>query len=451
MPILTDAKNFIHNEFSNLNLGDKRLNARVLEVAEKMNAGPALSIPAMTSGNDSQLKAIYRFFQNERIDDQAILETHFLNTVERMETYTGKILLLNDSCFVTPVKSFEGLLTRGKGKENCVRTHYCLAVSENGKNLFGILSFHVLSDPIQERYPELRNESDIWIRTAQDCLNLIHSRAHAEKLLARCLFVADREADEFELIDFLKKNNLGFIIRSQYDRKIIIDGREAKLDEIEIYSKGHGKSYKVNVLADKAMKEVEVKRSVLRDIEIIPPIKIAKEFSNIKVNVVMVKDLPGQEDLVEWRLLTSEVIDNSEQSQFVVESYTHRWKIEEVNKGAKTGVRVEERQFTNLDHFIPFLAMAFVLAWRIVALRTVVEINPETPIKEGFTKDEVDFLKVQGKKLGFKMRNLKDALSLIARLGGFTGRYERPGWQILWQGWIRFYERVAGFMLARGS
>ena len=190
---------------------------------------------------------------------------------------------------------------------------------------------------------------------------------------------------------------------------------------------------------------------IIRDVEIIPPTKVAKEFSNIKVNVVMVKELPEQEDLVEWRLLTSEVIDNSEQSQFIVESYTHRWKIEEVNKGAKTGVRVEERQFTNLDHFIPFLAMAFVLAWRIVALRTVVEINPETPIKEGFTKDEVDFLKVQGKKLGFKMRNLKDALKLIARLGGFTGRYERPGWQILWQGWIRFYERVAGFMLARGS
>ncbi len=33
MPILTNAKDFIQNEFNNLDFGDKRLNKRVLKVA----------------------------------------------------------------------------------------------------------------------------------------------------------------------------------------------------------------------------------------------------------------------------------------------------------------------------------------------------------------------------------------------------------------------------------
>ena len=57
-------------------------------------------------------------------------------------------------------------------------------------------------------------------------------------------------------------------------------------------------------------------------------------------------------------------------------------------------------------------------------------------------------MKAQSRKLGLLINNVKDGLIMIARLGGYTGRYSKPGWQILWQGWIKFYERVAGFILA---
>lgn len=449
MPILTNSKDFIENEFTNLNLGDKRLDRRALYVAQAINGGPSFSIPAMTNGHDGQLKAIYRFFQNPKVNEQKILQSHYLNTIERMESYQGKILLLNDSCFVTPAKGFQGLMSKGKGKDNCVRAHYCLAVSDDGKHLFGILDFQVLSNPISERYPELRNESDIWILTAEKCLELIHSSKQTEKLLSRCLFIADREGDEFELINFLNQNNLGFIIRSQYDRKILFNGQESKLDEVEKHAKKHGESYCVKVQVDKGIQETRVKRSVLRNIEIIPPVTVDKGYCPVKLNVAIVKEIPGEEIEVKWRLLTSENVDNASQSQLIVFGYSHRWKIEEVNKAAKTGVRVEDRQFTDLSHFVPFLAMAFVVAWRMVALRTVVEISPETPVKEAFSPDEVAYMKVQAKKLELKMKTVKDGLLLIARLGGFTRRYERPGWQILWQGWMKFYERVAGFILAR--
>lgn len=449
MPILTNSNDFIKNEFSNLNLGDKRLNRRVLDIVKTINAGPSLSIPAMANGHDGQLKGIYRFFQNPKINDQNVLQSHYLNTIERMESYPGKILLINDSCFVTPAKAIEGLLTRGKGKDNCVRTHYCLACSDDGKHLLGLLDFQVLSDPINERHPELRNESDIWIMTAGKCIELIHSSSKRKDLLSRCLFIADREGDEFELINFLIQNKLGFIIRSQYNRNILFRGGEHKLDEIEKYAEKHGESYPVKIQSGGDIEETLVQRCVLRNIEIIPPVTVEKHYGPIRTNVVIVKEVPGQKVAVKWRLLTSEEIDNVSTSLFIVTSYSHRWKIEEVNKAAKTGVRIEERQFTDLSHFIPFLAVAFVVAWRMVALRTVVEISPNTPLDKAFASDEIAYMKVQAKKLELTMKTVKDGLLLIARLGGFTRRYERPGWQILWQGWMKFYERVAGFVLAR--
>lgn len=449
MPILTDSNNFIENEFKNLNLGDKRLNKRIKKVITSLNQTPSLSIPQMTSGNDGQLKGIYRFFSNPKINEQNILEDHYANTIERMESYKGKILLLNDSCFITPSKKMQGLLDRGKGKENCVRAHYGLAISEDGKHLFGILDFQILSDPIQKRHPELIDESDIWIKVAENMMNMINSSSQSKKLLARCLFIADREGDEFELMSFLSRNNLGFIIRSQYNRNIIFNNQEQKLFDILHESKKHGSIYSIKTRKDKEIVEVNVQRSVLRNISIIQPVGYKNDLDPLCLNIVLVNEVEEDQNPVSWKIWTTEEIPHQDASKFVVDSYANRWKIEEVNKGAKTGVRIEDRQFTDLDHFLPFISMAFVIAWRMVALRTVAEVSPKAPIEEAFTEDEIEYMEAEARGKGIPLNNISDALFFIGRLGGFTGRYKRPGWQILWQGWMRFYERVEGFTVAK--
>ena len=450
MPILTDTKDFIRNEFSKIHLGDVRLNNRLLKVAEAINEGPSLSIPSMTNAERSQLKGIYRFFQNPKVSEEKIMQNHYVNTVERMDSYHGKILLACDTCFVSPSKKMDGLLTRGKGKDNCVRTHYCLAMSADGKQLFGILDFNILSDPISKKHPDLRDESDIWIKTAENSINNIYSSSNRSKnLLSRCIFLADREGDEFELMKFLSENNLGFIIRSQYNRVVKFEGKEEKLLDIFKKSKKHGSAYDITTQIDKVSRKVKVERRILTNIEITPPVKHRGYFSPLTLNMVLVTEKNRIKPRVEWKLWTTEKISKAPSSEFIVNSYGHRWKIEEVNKAAKTGVRVEKRQFTSLDHYNPFLAMAFVVAWRMVALRTVTEISPDKMIQKAFEENEVLYLKAEGKRKGISIKVVKDALLLIAKLGGFTGSYSRPGWQVLWQGWMKFYERVEGFKLAR--
>ena len=110
---------------------------------------------------------------------------------------------------------------------------------------------------------------------------------------------------------------------------------------------------------------------------------------------------------------------------------------------------MEDRQFTDLNHFVRFLSMAFVVAWRMLALRTIGEIDGKVDIRKAFTEDEADFLNIQAKHVGMKMENVEDATLVIAAIGGFTKKYKKPGWQVLWTGQMRFYDRVLGFQLAK--
>ena len=403
----------------------------------------------MVDGNDGQLKGIYRFFQNTKVTEQKVLETHYLNTIERMQAYRGKIHLLNDTCFVSPSKGMDGLLSRGIGKNNCVRTHYCLAVSEDKKHLFGILNFHSFSGPLDKKHPDIGNESDIWIKIAENCINLINASTQGKKLLSKCIFIADREGDEYRLLAFLLRNELSFIIRSQYDRRITFEGEEIKLSDALIDSSKHGRVYSISTNKNGVLVNVPVQRSVLRNILVPVPNKLPKSFNPLEINIVNVSEVTPKEKPVNWRLLTTEDVSTTSASQLVVNGYSNRWIIEEVNKAAKSGVSVEKRQFTDIDHYLPFLAMAFVVAWRMVALRTTVEVSPGTKINEAFTEDEVAYMQAEAMKKEMKMKNVKDALIFIARLGGYTGRYDRPGWQLLWQGWMKFYERVEGFITAK--
>ena len=57
--------NWAASEFKNLNLGDKRLNQRLINVCEKFSEMPESPIN-QTCDNWAETKAAYRFFKNKK-------------------------------------------------------------------------------------------------------------------------------------------------------------------------------------------------------------------------------------------------------------------------------------------------------------------------------------------------------------------------------------------------
>ena len=60
------------DEVRGADLGDERLNERLVRIVERFGESPNLSIPAATTSR-AKMEAVYRFFSNEKVSSQRIL------------------------------------------------------------------------------------------------------------------------------------------------------------------------------------------------------------------------------------------------------------------------------------------------------------------------------------------------------------------------------------------
>ncbi len=107
------------NEFTTVNLGDKRLNDRLIRLSEDFIKSP--EAPINQSCKDwASTKAAYRFFRNESVDYKEITSSHSEATLNRCRDYPA-ILTIQDTTFFTYShhEKTVGLceLTKRKGKQ----------------------------------------------------------------------------------------------------------------------------------------------------------------------------------------------------------------------------------------------------------------------------------------------------------------------------------------------
>ena len=77
------ARSWSRQEFACLDLGDTRLNDRLVGIADALAAQPMSPI-STACGDWSAVKAAYRFFDNDKVSAEKVLDPHFQQTVERM-------------------------------------------------------------------------------------------------------------------------------------------------------------------------------------------------------------------------------------------------------------------------------------------------------------------------------------------------------------------------------
>ena len=97
------------DEVANADFRDKRLDARLAIVLSALGDRPVLSIPAACGGR-AEIKAAYRFFDNENVWFENVLEPHIAKTKERMAEQKT-VLLVQDTTEVDltrPEKEVEG-------------------------------------------------------------------------------------------------------------------------------------------------------------------------------------------------------------------------------------------------------------------------------------------------------------------------------------------------------
>src|SRR2546426_6410811 len=92
--IATDT-NWAVSEFADAELGDERRTKRLVELANVLGQHPTAALPE-ACGDGGMLKAAYRFFDNDAIDAQDLLQSHIESTYRRLD-YASVVLAVQDT------------------------------------------------------------------------------------------------------------------------------------------------------------------------------------------------------------------------------------------------------------------------------------------------------------------------------------------------------------------
>jgi hypothetical protein len=181
----------------------------------------------------------------------------------------------------------------------------------------------------------------------------------------------------------------------------------------------------------------------------------------VAVTVVEVREttmpVDGSKPIL-WRLLTTHAVNSLDQAQHVVGLYRLRWAIEEFfSTLKKAGFDIEAADIGEPAAMINFVAAATIAAVTIKQLVQARDGTTSQPLSDAFEPDDQPVLEALSATLEGKtdrQRNPHPKASLafaawvIARLGGWTGYYGKPGPKVMRIGLADFRAIKHGYTLA---
>lgn len=435
------STHLIVNEFRNVPIKDKRIVKRLAETAETLAKCPSQSIPNACQSR-AKIKATYRLFSNEKVDSVAILKGHRGATIKRMKQY-DIVLSVQDTtlCDFTSHPGTKGLGPTGSEGLIGLLAHTALAVTTDG------IPLGILAQKIWTRNPDApgtrnhRKQRPIEEKESYKWFELMDQSLDGAPKNTMVVTVGDREADIFELFHKATSEKKHILIRSIYDR--CVDHEQKKLCAQVKSTDPLGKCMvKIprNTELNLPPRTVWLMIQSCK-VKLCAPFIKGKSLDDITLTAVLAREIVPPQGVkpVEWLLLTTLEIETAEEAFEKVRWYGHRWKIERFHYVLKSGCKIQELQLETAERLKNAIALYSFLAWRITWITYQARETPDLPCTLILEDHEWKILcrEVNGiSRLPKKPPTLKQAVVLIARLGGFLARKGdgAPGVKTLWRG-----------------
>ncbi|MBF0208446.1 MAG: IS4 family transposase [Oligoflexia bacterium] len=470
--------NCASDEFEYVCLGDKRLKSRLVKLTNHFFESPEMPIN-QACHNWAETKAAYRFLKNEKVNEIELIEAHSEKTVERAKQYST-IIAIQDTCYFnyTNHKKTEGLGLISVSKEknnkrfdtNGLIMHTSFAITTEGLPL-GMLDQQIIARPtLSAELKELKKrshgnavpiedkESYRWIETLQNSKNRLgNSKIH---MITEC----DREADIYDFFLRAYKLETSILVRAKSDRIINKTSRRSRGPQIHLWKHMNSQPSQGEIAIKIPSRGGKPSRTALLNLrfdKIIfsPPRNHLnyEELCNLKLNVVYVleKHPPKGEEPLEWMLLTDIDVNNFEEAEEKVKWYSLRYRIETFHKILKSGLKVEDCRLETADRLIRYLTVMSVIAWKIFWITLIGRSNPKLSCTKFIGEDWKILYAKFYHTMNFPKKPLdaKEAIHLIARLGGFLDRKSdgEPGAITMWRGLRRLCDLIEGWNIATGG
>jgi len=452
---LPTAHEWAAEELATATFGDARLSKRLVRIVANKLTNPTASIP-QASGDWAATKAAYRFFASPQVSADAIRAAHAQATLQRTRPHST-ILLLQDT---TELNYTAHPNTTGLGHlDNALcwglKVHSGLAASTDGVPL-GLLHQQVWTRPAPQRKgksrkrPQAERESQRWLTTLAEVQALVPTST-------RLVVVADREADIYPLFVAPRDERTDLLVRASYNR-ILLGGQKLEQVASEVQWQGTRE-----VLIPANGSRVERTATVhigWTSVSLLPPQGYPRPASaprpRIQLVVVEEREPPAGVKPLRWLLWTTLSVETWDDALRVVEYYRLRWLLERYHYVLKSGCGLEKLQLETGEGLERALAAFGIVAWRLLWLTYAARARPEAPCTVVFATHEWQALYCavhRTTKLPAEAPTLREAVRLVARLGGFLARAGdgEPGVKTIWRGLIRLEDIVAGWLLAHSA
>jgi len=468
------AKAWADREFGAVDLKDRRLTRRVVQLATGMAADPKGSIPRQNK-RPHQSKAAYRFFNHERVIMDSLCNPHWQQT----RLGCGEcpvVLLIQDTSWLDygahPQTQGLGWCNYNKKKDKTTGSgmflHSVLAVEPKGQGMARVIGLAWATlyardgEPLRgdqqkrsQRRKSVDRESMRWIEAVQ--------QVGKSPPLSRFIHVGDRESDIYELYESAQNNNAGFVIRLKQNRNASVghdtpdtcgseDRKGSSIKEIcrQMPVTG-GRELWISPRAGRAGRWAQLSISATAVTLWSPQINRTGRALRCWAVRAWEENPPADvKEPVEWMLLTSEPVNGAEDALRIVDYYGCRWLIEEYHQCLKSGCKVEERQLESAERLGPFIGIATAVAARLLQMKNDVRLTPQKPAIECVPAEMVHTLARLIKEKNPEQMTIRRFTHEVAKRGGFMGRRGdgEPGWRTLWEGWRELSLIHAGYEMA---
>lgn len=266
--------------------------------------------------------------------------------------------------------------------------------------------------------------------------------------------ISDRESDIYE--HFVRRpSNVHLIVRACQNRRI---GTEDASPLLFTFIDGLPEAGRISVKIPAAPGRKErIAQLAIRfaPVELRKPLHgAARDLPDtIDLRLVDVREVSTPEDgkPVHWRLLTTHAVTSLCEARSMVDLYRMRWTIEEFFRLLKTaGFDIEGADIADPQAMIKLATAAAVAAVTVMQLVKARDGATDQQLTDAFEPDDQPIIEALSKRLEgatalqknpHPKASLAFASWVIARLGGWTGYYGKPGPKVMRRG-LHDFQRI---------
>lgn len=449
-------------------LKDKRLLNRGNSILNRLFSNSVYSIRQLAS-NDSEAKAMYRFFQNNNVSEADIIRNMSSNCVSCVGNKS--VLCIQDTSEIN-LRNHKNRIKKD-GSIGAVQDslgigffiHPSLVLDSETLIPYGFSDVKVWNRPHgPDKKPRSHKYNLVPIQE-KESYKWIESSLNTKKVLEKAseiIVIQDREGDIYEQFCLIPDKKTHLLIRAKTNRTL--QGKQKLFEHLSEQSLQG--TYTVDLEGDKRR---DIKKRTAT-------IEVRFSKVNISANQYTDKKLPEEitlyaieakevgeniENPIHWRLLTTKKVEDLSTALLCIEWYTCRWIIEEVFRILKKeGFNIEASELSQGKAIRKLTLMMMETIIKLFIMQIAYGTEEETDPRSCFSEQEIECLEIQIQQLEGKTEKLKNPYKpsdlkryvwAIARLGGWKGYLSerKPGITTFWIGLQKFTSIMQGWILFR--